>query len=66
LFSAEDSPAQADPDSGEKDGGAEGLEDEPIALQGDHRELMAEAFGDQRRTHSNSPPLVASASKTAK
>ena len=62
MFSAEDSPAQADPDSGEKDAEAEGLEDEPIALQGDHRELMAEAFGDQRRI-SNSPPLVASATK---
>ena len=61
MFSAEDSPAQAGPDSAEKDGENEELEidDGQLALDGDHRELMAEVFEDQRRSNSNSPPLVA-------
>lgn len=36
------------------------LGEEPVALDGNHRGLMAEVFEDQRRANSNSPPLVTS------
>jgi len=49
LFSAEDSPAQVShPASAEKDGENGGMElgEEPVALDGNHRGLMAEVFED--------------------
>lgn len=64
MFSAEDSPAQrlSHPVSAEKDPGNVSMEigEEPVGLDGNQRELMSEAFEEQRRA--NSPPLVASSS----
>jgi hypothetical protein len=51
----------SNPASAEKEAENGGMElgEEPVALDGNHRELMGEAFEEQRRVNSNSPPLVA-------